>query len=365
MPPRMHASSLPAVGLTLSARSSVIIPTFNRAAMLAGTLRSVLDQTERDLEVIVVDDGSTDDTAGIVARVAATDDRVQYHHQARGGASTARNAGLERASGEFVAFLDSDDSWQPWHLALMIAALERFPTAVLAWSDTDLVDHTGRVVERRGIRQLLGAWSYFSLEDLFSSAVDISELGLDGIGAAPAGRVHFGDIYSPMVMGNLVLTSSAVLRRDRIAEIGRFEAGLRVGEDYDYFIRACRMGPVVYADVPDICYRVGTLDKLAAPAASLAMATGYLSVLERTLARDRDRITLPPRMIAIARAHAHGWIGERHLLTGMRSSARHELARSLRIRPAQARVAALLAVSMLPDSIIQRAAGARRAIRRF
>jgi glycosyltransferase involved in cell wall biosynthesis len=96
---------------------SVVIPVFNRARELAAALRSVLDQSERDFEIVVVDDGSIDDPNRIVAEIA--DPRIVFLRQENRGGGAARNAGIERARGRFIAFLDSDDRFLPGHLARM------------------------------------------------------------------------------------------------------------------------------------------------------------------------------------------------------------------------------------------------------
>jgi glycosyltransferase involved in cell wall biosynthesis len=107
----------------LEPRFSVIIPTFNRATILPRALRSVLSQTERDFEVVVVDDGSSDATDAIVA--AFDDPRVRYHAQHNAGPSAARNSGAALARGDFLVFLDSDDELLPSALELYLGALER------------------------------------------------------------------------------------------------------------------------------------------------------------------------------------------------------------------------------------------------
>ena len=101
-------------------RFSVVIPTLNRAGVLANAMRSVLAQTYADLELIIVDDGSTDDTAAAVKAFA--DERVRYLHQSRHGVSAARNAGAEAARGELLVFLDSDDEMEPNALEVMSRA---------------------------------------------------------------------------------------------------------------------------------------------------------------------------------------------------------------------------------------------------
>jgi GT2 family glycosyltransferase len=348
----------------MSAKVSVIIPTFDRAAMLGEAIESALAQEHSDLEVIVVDDGSTDDTAALVDDIARRDARVRYVHQARSGAAAARNTGIGQATGDFVAFLDSDDSWKPWHLVLLLAVLSRFPDAGLAWSDTDLVDAAGRVVAAGAIVQLLGTFRRFPLGRLFGSSVGLGQLGVALPSELLGRRAYAGDVFPAMVVGNLVLTSSTVIRRDRLEATGSFDPSFDVGEDYDFFLRACRVGPVAYADVADIRYRVGTADKLALPAASLHMATGYLRALDAMLARDDVPKDLSPALVASARAAGHAWVGEQELLAGGREAARRHLSASLRLRPRHGWTMLLLALTILPVGALRGLLGARRAVRR-
>jgi glycosyltransferase involved in cell wall biosynthesis len=102
-------------------RFSVIIPTYNRAALLREALESVFAQTFTDYEVIVVDDGSADETPAVIASYG---DRVRFYRQENSGPGAARNLGIQNASGEYVAFLDSDDLWFPWTLASYQAVIE-------------------------------------------------------------------------------------------------------------------------------------------------------------------------------------------------------------------------------------------------
>lgn len=102
-------------------RFSVIIPTYNRAALLREALESVFAQTFTDYEVIVVDDGSADDTPAVIASYG---DRVRFYRQENSGPGAARNLGIQNAAGEYVAFLDSDDLWFPWTLSSYHAVIE-------------------------------------------------------------------------------------------------------------------------------------------------------------------------------------------------------------------------------------------------
>ena len=128
---------------------SVIIPTFNYARFLATAMGSVLGQTYRDLELIVVDDGSTDSTRAVVAQFES-DLRVRYLYQSNQGDATARIAGLGIANGRYLAFLDSDDYWMPKKLELQLAALQENPRAGAVHSAIylDTIDHQQRVLSR-------------------------------------------------------------------------------------------------------------------------------------------------------------------------------------------------------------------------
>ena len=121
-------------------RVSVIIPTYNRAGLISETLDSVLAQTWGDYEIVVVDDGSEDDTAGVLAEFGG---RVIYRRIEHAGAGAARNVGLEMAHGEFVAFLDSDDVWDARFMEKMLATLCQASWAGLAYCDYATFDDRG------------------------------------------------------------------------------------------------------------------------------------------------------------------------------------------------------------------------------
>lgn len=103
---------------------SVIMPAYNVGAVIGGSIQSVLDQDYRELELIVIDDGSTDDTASVVQKLAQKDGRIRLLRQENGGVSAARNAGLAAAKGDFISFLDGDDLWEKDTLSRLMARQE-------------------------------------------------------------------------------------------------------------------------------------------------------------------------------------------------------------------------------------------------
>jgi len=325
---------------------SVVVPTYNRVQCLDHAIESVLGQTYPEVEVIVVDDGSTDDTPVAITRWA-DNPRVRYIRQENRGVSSARNTGFANSRGAYVALLDSDDVWEPWKLDLQVAAMERFPDVGMTWTDMDAIDSAGRLVHREYLRKMYSVWNEVTLEELFTQAVPLA-----GIAPALAEKVtgktfYSGDVFSTMVLGNIVHTSTVVLRRSRLDQVGGFDEAFRYGgEDYDYHLRTCKLGPVGFLDLVTIKYTVGNLDALSNN--GLELAEGFLMTLTRTLQQDRAQIHLPESRINWALADAHGWLGKELLQRGKPGAAKHLLT-SLRRRPSQLRTVKLLGLSMMPS----------------
>lgn len=329
---------------------SVIIPTYNRARILCEAVDSVLAQTHSSVEVIVVDDGSTDHTPASISKRYANDARVVYVRKENGGVTTARNRGLQQARGEFIALLDSDDVWLPWKLEAQLACLERFPAAGMIWTDMKAIDVGGRLTHERYLRVYYRAYRLHTMEALFDRSVSFSEVAPHLGEVAQAGRLYQGDIFSPMMRGSLVHTSTVLLRRERVERVGGFDESLgRSGEDYDFHLRTCREGPVAFLDVPSILYRHGASDQLTNH--HKLMATNFLRTVERRIAADRDRIQLPQRVLDEVLAGAHEWIGSLLLAEGDRRGARQSALKSLRLQPTRISSAALLLQSLLPERV--------------
>ena len=185
---------------------SVVVPLYNKAAYVAQAVRSVQAQSFTDLELIVVDDGSTDDGARIAR--AAGDHRLRLIHQANAGAGAARNAGIAAARGRWVAFLDADDTWRPERLARQLGVLERHP---------DL------------------AWAAGAFLTLVPDGAPRPSPPLDPAWWADPEVV--GDALLPLTAGGCVWTGTVMVRRDVLAGLGGFEPALRSGQDLFLWVR--------------------------------------------------------------------------------------------------------------------------------
>ena len=179
---------------------SVVIPTYNAAGTVKAAIESVLAQTYRDFEVVVIDDGSTDPTENVVREFGP---RVRYFKQRNQGVSSARNAGIAQSRGEYLAFLDSDDLWLPQKLAEEIPLLEADPRLGLVYCDWAVV--SGETVLQN---------SY--LKDL------------------PAAS---GYVFDDLIQSGFILTSGVVVRRACLDDVGDFDKSLAIAQDYDLWLR--------------------------------------------------------------------------------------------------------------------------------
>jgi GT2 family glycosyltransferase len=341
---------------------SVVIPTYNRAYILGEAIDSALRQTYRPLEVIVVDDGSQDETRTLVE---AYGDPVRYFWQPNAGVSAARNVGMMHARGEFVALLDSDDRWLPWKLSAQVALLRRHPTVGMVWTDMSAVDEAGKLLHETFIRRMYSAHRSVSIEEVCARIDQLDQLCPEGKSEAGTGACYGGDVFPYMLLGSLVHTSTVLFRRGRLRLTGGFDETIRgLGEDYDFHLRTCSHGPVAFIDAPSIVYRVAASDALTAPQRyAVHLQRAALNSVLHWLERDRARVTLSRATIQSRLATLYGDLGEAELNAGDRRSARGHLWRSLSLRPGLGRRAMLWLLTLLPPPWLRLARSAKRKIR--
>ncbi len=322
-------------------RVSVVIPTYNRSHLIGDAIRSACDQGRSVAEVIVVDDASTDATVAVVD--AIDDPRLRLIHRAeRGGPAAARNDGITASTGEFIAFLDSDDVWLPGKIDLQLACFARHPEVGMLWTELDAVDAAGASLAG-GLSRVYAAWRTVEPRDLFDKSAP-----LDDAGGPPGARVWWGDILARMIAGNLVHTSSVIISRSRLDAVGLFDPAFREsGEDFDFHLRTSAAGPVGLIDVPTVRYRFGADDQLTSRRYLVALSGNYLRALQKAAAAYEGDVRVAPAAIRRAVTDARAWHGEELLDAGRRSEARGHLVRSL-VRPTARRLA-LLVDALLPD----------------
>ena len=332
---------------------SIIIPTWNRAFCLPNAIESVFAQTHSNWEAIVIDDGSTDGTAALVAERFGFDKRVRLISQKNAGVAAARNCGISAAQGDYVAFLDSDDLWEPWKLELQLACFRKSPELGMVWTDMTAIDPEGNVINPKYLRTMYSAYRHFGDRSLFNQHYPVAEVAPQLAGILPGIVFSSGDIFSEMITGNLVHTSTVLLRRERLNQVGHFNVEFTpIGEDFDFHLRTCREGAVGFVDVSSIHYQVGMPDQLTNRSHAIHLARNFLKAIEPVIEIDRQRIHLPQRVLHETLAYGHRWLGKELLLTGSNADARAHFSRSLGWKWSRD-VAALYVLSLLPSRGIQ------------
>lgn len=206
-------------------RVSVVIPTFNRKAFLKEAIESVLSQTYRDLEVIVVDDGSEDGTAELVTALA--DKRIRYVWQPNRGPAAARNHGASMAQGELLAFLDSDDLWTPRKLEKQVSFFQDHPEARICYTDEIWI--------RRGVR----------------------------VNPKKKHQKYSGWIYPYCLPLCIISPSSVMFKRELWEESGGFDENFPFCEDYELWLRISSVEPIYLIPQKLIVKRGGHHDQLS------------------------------------------------------------------------------------------------------
>jgi glycosyltransferase involved in cell wall biosynthesis len=214
---------------------SVVIPTHDRGRVVVEAIESALAQTYRHLEVIVVDDGSTDDTAERIGRVR--DARVIYLRRPHAGVSAARNTGIAAATGDLIAFLDSDDLWKPDKVEVEIATLARYPSAGGVFSDLEKRDSATFVP------------SFMRRTRVFSRVL-AERAYPDGLLLCPRA------LYLCLLQEVPIKTPALTMRRSALERVGGFNESWTSSEDWEFLLRLARRESLLYVDRPLAVIRI-------------------------------------------------------------------------------------------------------------
>lgn len=292
-------------------RVSVIIPSFNCAPWLAQAIESVLAQTYRDYEIVVVNDGSTDHTNEVVAPYL---DRIIYVQQENQGLSAARNAGIRAAGGEFIALLDADDWWLPAKLERQVPRFDD-PEVALVYSDFRIAYADGGEMSS-GLSRRPWAAEGYAFENVLRSV--------------------------------FVFPTTAVLRRSSLDEVGYFDETLRSSEDQDLWLRLAFRWKLALVREPLAVYRRrgGNITS------DSGRVSGNAVAMWEKASRTFDLSPAHRRLLAKQLGHAYYLRGYHLLSSGRMGEARRHLGYSLRHNPRAWRAWGCLMVSGVPFTLL-------------
>ena len=321
---------------------TAIIPTYNRAEIVGKAIDSVLAQTYPNIQIIVIDDGSTDGTRDVLLGYGA---RIEPIFQRNAGVGHARNAGIGAARGAFVAFLDSDDVWSPWKISAQIEVFQRFPELAIVYTDARSIDLDGTEVFASSLRSFhRKALSFLQGVEIFPR---IETMHVDtGRGQPESISVRIGNIEEYIWFGNLLLIQTTMIRTSSLLERGLFDPAVgNAGEDYEFFSRQTQNCLTALIDTPAATCLNGRADKLSRLRTHTALQN--LATMQKIVARRGGQFSVPATAIRQRWQDAYAWAGEALFDDARQTEARPHLWQAIRLGDRRPRLLAYLLLSFL------------------
>lgn len=285
---------------------SVVIPAYNCGAYIALAVQSALDQDYPNKEVIVVDDGSTDNTAEVLAGFGQ---RIVVVRQPNSGVAAARNCGMQTARGELIALLDADDLWLPGKLRKQVEYLSAHPElggVYCAWREWRS-DANGE----------------FTVPHL--SSHDTERAGIEPQGS--------GWLYNKLFLDPIIHTTTLLMRREIMEQVGKFDHALRRGQDYDYWFRMSRLAPIHKLNAVLSLYRIHPESITHQPYPANYPCLVIQKALDQWGGVGPDGTETPQAVINGVLSRHWFNFGYQHLTHGNAQIAYDAFVRSIRLRP--------------------------------
>lgn len=294
----------------MNATVSVVIPTYNRAHLIRRAIESILAQTAPGIEIIVVDDGSRDNTADVIAEYGS---RARYLRQENAGVGAARNAGIRLCTGRYVAFLDSDDYWLDFKIELQCRLLEAIPEAAFTFSEF-MVEKDDGSRRHDGSRQWLAEpidWA-----EMYGRTLRWRDWNVQVAGAPADFPVYVGSMYRHFLRSAFVLPTTAMVRRDALEPSIRFTERVAIFEDWEFFARLSRRHPAVFADVETAINSGHSGPERVTRCSQLSKAESYLRMVRSVWKSDAEFLRASSEVVQRAEERALLAIAREALLDG-------------------------------------------------
>jgi len=258
---------------------TVIIPAFNCANFVENAIESVFMQTYKNRELIVVDDGSKDDTAKHVLKYK---DRLKYIYQENGGVSKARNTGIKQSIGSYIAFLDADDVWEKDKLEVQMEFFQRHKEVNLIFCS--FKHKKNKIILENNIYE--DTFNFF--KEYNYTIRNIFEFNSSIVHQNKKVDFFWGDIYKYLFLGNFILPSSAIFKKESLNTVGLLNEKYRVAEETEFFLRYSRYNRIGFVNYPLLYYEVPDPDNLSGKRNTEKLIRNALKIQIDSLVQNHD-----------------------------------------------------------------------------
>lgn len=335
---------------------AVIIPCYNASKTIGNTLLSVLNQSRSPDEIIVVDDGSTDDSGDIVHQFGG----VRYHRQKNAGVSVARNMGVSLTTSQWVAFCDADDLWIPRKLEVCLKCIEDIPNCKFIFHDFYVFDES-KLLAQSGTfppNPIFGVFreQRFEIGEVLNSMRRM--MNDDYVDQASKEiEIYAGNVFEWLILGNFVLPSTVLISRNTYLESKGFDPEFRSAEETEYFLRCAKFVDFVFINAPLAGYR-SMQNSLSGN--TLPLLERGLNALRKNCLDDRDVYRKHSSLVRRGMGRRYSKIAYFNLSEMRRFSSIENALKSLRYHPTDKRAWLCLGGGLMPEFILKLISKAKR-----
>ena len=275
---------------------SIVIPSFNNADFLPECVRSCLAQSYNNIEIIVIDDGSTDNTIEVLKPFK---NQIVYHYQKNTGLAGARNTGHDLSRGKYIAWLDADDVAHPDRIMLQAFYMEKHEDTVLVCSNFSAFDEMGKNYDEYATQYYSQLQGTGGVGEILPEIEKIDFKNYYGVDCKiPLVNVFSGDGRHKLIWGNFIHPPTVMIDRTACRKSGKLKKGIPTQEDWEFFFRISKYGKIAWIDYPLIRYRIHS-QQMSSSSNAVINAKGIVLVFEDMLKKEKDYSKDNERMVRI------------------------------------------------------------------
>lgn len=332
---------------------AAVVPCYNSANTIVQTLKSITQQSFQCHEIIVIDDGSTDGTETRARSIEG----VKYYRQENAGVSAARNKGVEIAESDWIAFCDADDLWHAKKMEIIVKCIQSNPDLRFLYHDFSLFSEDEGVIHKEE-RPSTTTFPFF-LENRITPDQMFEKSKQVAIGHEFNDKdhccVYIGNVFKWLILGNFILPTTTVIRKDTFLDSGGFDVEFRIAEDTEFFLRLARLTIFGFVDLPLASYRKSALSITGSSSNRLTLLRSGQKALVKNCMKDKSLYEKFGKTINLSTSRRYARMSYLHLSEFEKTEARRLAIASIKYCPSEKRGWLYLLASMMPRFLLKTA----------